>query len=56
MHAEIKIGDSPIMLADEFPEMKALSPQSIGGSPILLMLYVGDVDAVTGKAIAAVRR
>jgi PhnB protein len=53
MHAEIKIGDSPIMLADECPEMKALSPQSIGGSPIFLVLYVGDVDAVTRQAIAA---
>ena len=53
MHAEIKIGDSPIMLADECPEMNALSPPSLGGSPVLLALYVEDVDAVTQQAIAA---
>ena len=41
-HAEIKIGDSPIMLADEQPEMKALSPESLGGSPISMLLYVED--------------
>jgi len=52
-HAEIKIGNSPIMLADEFPEMKALSPETIGGSPITIMLYVEDVDAVFNKAVAA---
>ena len=43
-HAELKIGDSNIMLSDEFPEMKCLSPISIGGSPISLYLYVEDVD------------
>ncbi len=53
MHAEIKIGDSAIMLADEFPEMNALSPQSLGGSPIFLFLHVEDVDALTRQAIAA---
>lgn len=53
MHAEIQIGDSTIMLADEFPEMNALSPQAIGGSPILLLLYVEDVDAVVSQATAA---
>jgi PhnB protein len=53
MHAEVKIGDSPIMLADEFPEMGARSPQTIGGSPVSICLYVEDVDAVAGKAIAA---
>ena len=52
-HAEIKIGDSPIMLADEFPEMGARSPQSIGGSPVSILLYVQDVDALTSSAIAA---
>jgi PhnB protein len=51
-HAEIKIGDSPIMLADEFPEMNALSPLTIGGSPVSLMLYVDDVDAVFKRAVA----
>src|SRR2546428_415740 len=38
MHAEIKIGDSPIMLADECPEMGALSPQSANGSPVGILL------------------
>jgi PhnB protein len=52
-HAEIKIGDSPIMLADEFPEMGARSPQSLGGSPVGILLYVPDVDAVAGQAVAA---
>lgn len=50
-HAEIKIGDSVIMLADEFPEMKALSPTTIGGTPVLIMLYVNDVDAVFHRAL-----
>ena len=52
-HAEIKIGDSRIMLADEFPEMDARGPQSIGGTPVSIMLYVGDVDTVFNRAIAA---
>lgn len=52
-HAEVKIGDSPIMLADEFPEMGARSPQSLGGSPISILLYVEDVDALVAQAIAA---
>ena len=45
MHAEIKIGDSPIMLADESPEMGIRSPQSLGGTPVSLLLYLNDVDA-----------
>jgi PhnB protein len=53
MHAEIKIGNSPIMLADECPEMGALSLQSVGGSPMFLVLYVEDVDAMTNQAVAA---
>jgi PhnB protein len=52
-HAEIQIGDSRVMLADEFPEMGAKSPTSIGGSPVGLMLYVEDVDARFKQAIAA---
>ena len=52
-HAEIKIGDSPIMLADEFPEMDARSPQSLGGSPVSILLYVEDVDAMFTQAVAA---
>lgn len=52
-HAEIKIGDSPIMLADEYPQMGYNSPQSIGGSPVSLMIYVDDVDIVFSRAIEA---
>lgn len=52
-HAEIRIGDSPIMLADEFPEMGARSPQSIGGSPVSIHLYMEDVDAVVSRAVDA---
>ena len=53
MHAEIKIGDSPIMLADEVPQMGAKSPEAYGGSPITIMLYVEDVDATVKQAVAA---
>jgi len=52
-HAEIKIGDSKIMLADEFPEMDARGPQTIGGTPVSLMLYSEDCDAVTARAVAS---
>lgn len=50
-HAEIKIGNSIIMLADEFPEMEARSPQAYGGSPITICLYVEDVDTIFNQAI-----
>jgi PhnB protein len=52
-HAEIKIGDSVIMLADEHPEMDARSPTHYGGSPISLMIYLEDVDKRFKQAIAA---
>jgi len=52
-HAEIKIGDSPIMLADEFPEMGNRSPVSLGGSSVGIMIYVDDVDKIYNQAIAA---
>jgi PhnB protein len=52
-HAEICIGDSPIMLADEFPDMGYRSPQALGGSPISICLYVEDVDALFQQALAA---
>jgi PhnB protein len=52
-HAEIRIGDSPVMLADEFPEIGARSPESIGGSPVTIMLYVDDVDATVARAVSA---
>lgn len=50
-YAAIKIGNSPIMLADEFPEMNVKSPQSLGGSPVTIHLYVKDVDAFIANAI-----
>ena len=52
-HAEIKIGDSRIMLADEHPEIQALSPKTVGGSPVSIHLYVEDVDTAVEHAVAA---
>ena len=52
-HAEIKIGNSPIMLADEHPEMGYRGPQALGGSPVGILLYVEDVDARFNRAITA---
>jgi PhnB protein len=52
-HAEIQIGDSRIMLADEFPPMNFLSPRSVGGTPVNIHLYMQDVDKVVKKAVAA---
>lgn len=52
-HAQIQIGASMVMLADEFPEMGILSPQSLGGSPVSISLFVEDVDALASQAIAA---
>jgi len=52
-HAEILIGDSTIMLADEAPQMDAYSPEHYGGSPISLLIYTADCDAVYAQALAA---
>jgi PhnB protein len=52
-HAEIRIGDSPVMLADECPEMGATGPQGGGMPPVSLYLYVEDVDALAEQAVAA---
>ena len=52
-HAEIEIGGSRIMLADEFPQMNFLSPRSVGGTPVNIHLYVPDVDKMMKKALAA---
>jgi PhnB protein len=52
-HAELQIGDSCVMLADEFPEMDFRGPHSVGGSPVHLHLYVEDVDAVVAQAVGA---
>jgi PhnB protein len=51
-HAEIRIGDSVIMLADEHPEMGYRSPKSLGGSAVSLVVYVERVDDVFGRAVA----
>ena len=53
MHAELKIGDSIVMLGDENPQFGALSPLSIGGTASSLHVYVANVDAVVQKAIDA---
>ena len=52
-HAELEIGDSVIMLADEHPEMDARGPKSVGGTPVSLHLYVEDADNVFERAIEA---
>jgi PhnB protein len=51
-HAELAIGDGKLMLADEYPDWGALSPSSIGGSPVSMHLYVDDVDAIVERAAA----
>src|SRR5262249_12746343 len=50
-HAELEIGDSLIMLADEFPEMDIRGPKSIGGTPVTVSVYVEDVDRVFDRAV-----
>jgi PhnB protein len=49
-HAELKIGQDVIMLADEYPDMGFRSPRTLGGSPVTIHLYVEDVDAVVTEA------
>ncbi|MEV4430415.1 VOC family protein [Streptomyces sp. R-07] len=51
-HAELELGDSLIMLADEYPDMNFRSPKTLGGTPITLHVYVEDVDAVFTEALA----
>lgn len=53
MHAMIRIGDSAIMLSDEFPDWGSFSPKSLKGSPVTIHLYVKDVDAACQRAVAA---
>jgi uncharacterized glyoxalase superfamily protein PhnB len=53
MHALLKIGDSHMMLADEFPGMGTPAPQTLGGSPVVLNIYVEDVDSLFNQAVAA---
>jgi PhnB protein len=52
-HAELEIGDSLIMLADEYPDMDALGPKTVGGTPVTLHVYVEDADAVFDRAVEA---
>jgi PhnB protein len=52
-HAELEIGDSVIMLADEAPDADARGPRTVGGTPVLLHLYVEDVDGVFERAVQA---
>ncbi|GAA2813134.1 VOC family protein [Streptomyces showdoensis] len=51
-HAELELGDSVLMLADEYPEMGFRSPKAVGGTPITLHVYVEDVDQVFARALA----
>lgn len=53
MHAELRIGDSIFFMAGEHPDMGVLGPQSIGGTPVIINLYVADVDALFARAVAA---
>ncbi|MCI0663265.1 MAG: VOC family protein [Acidobacteria bacterium] len=53
MHADIIIGDSHLMLVDEFPDMGCIGPQSIGGSPVTIHIYVEDADTFYKQAVAA---
>jgi len=52
-HAEIRVGDSIMMLSEEFPEMGSKSPQTLGGTPVTLFLYVEDADASFKRAVDA---
>ena len=52
-HAELELGDSLIMLADEYPEMGIRGPKAVGGTPVTISIYVEDADAVFDAAVAA---
>jgi PhnB protein len=52
-HAELQIGDSVIMLADEFPDMQAVGPKTVGGTPVSIHVYVEDVDKTFDQAVKA---
>ena len=52
-HAEIRIGDSQLMLSDEYPDMDALGPKSLGGTPASFLIYVDDVDKAFEQAVNA---
>jgi PhnB protein len=52
-HAELQMGDSVVMLADEFPEMGAIGPRAVGGSPVVVSVYTEDVDDTLKRALEA---
>ena len=52
-HAELELGDSLLMLADEYPEMGVRGPKAVGGTPVMISIYVEDADAVFDAAVAA---
>jgi len=53
MHAELKFGDSMVMLAEEMPQMECKGPETFGGTPVGIVFYVNDCDAVVKSAVAA---
>ena len=53
IHADLKIGDSHVFLVDEIPAMDCRGPESIGGTPVTIHMYVEDVDAAFGQAVTA---
>ena len=53
LHAVIRIGDSPVMLVDEFPDHNSFGPKSLKGSPVTIHLYVQNVESVFNQAVAA---
>jgi PhnB protein len=52
-HAELEIGDSLIMLSDEYPDRGIIGPRTIGGTPVTISIYVEDVDAIYDRAVQA---
>jgi PhnB protein len=52
-HAELELGDAIVMLSDEYPEQDFLSPRSVGGTPLMMHIYVEDVDRVVERAVQA---
>ncbi len=52
-HAELSIGDAVVMVCDEYPDFGAVSPAAYGGSPVKLLVYVDDCDAVVARAVEA---
>ncbi|MGF1429083.1 VOC family protein [Kitasatospora sp. LaBMicrA B282] len=52
-HAELRLGDSVIMLSDEYPEVGSRGPKTVGGTPVMIHVYVEDVDGVWARAMAA---